>query len=99
MSKLLIVDDEIKIREVIRKYAESDSRIIIINSDVRSYGYQVNVGIKNARGRYIAILETDDWIASDMYETLYNVAVRTVVAATPSLYVIPKEDSIRILYC
>ena len=62
--------------EIIRKYAESDSRIIIINSDVRSYGYQVNVGIKNARGRYIAILETDDWIASDMYETLYNVAVK-----------------------
>lgn len=62
--------------EIIRKYAESDSRIIIINSDVRSYGYQVNVGIKNAGGRYIAILETDDWIASDMYETLYNVAVK-----------------------
>lgn len=62
--------------EIIKKYAELDNRIIIINSDVRSYGYQVNVGIKCAKGEYIAILETDDWVERNMYETLYNAAVQ-----------------------
>lgn len=60
--------------DIIKKYAQSDSRIVIINSDVRSYGYQVNIGIENAKGKYIAILETDDWIQCDMYSSLYDVA-------------------------
>lgn len=63
--------------EIIKKYAELDQRIAVINSKVRSYGYQVNLGIKCAKGDYIAILETDDWIESGMYEMLYNVAVES----------------------
>lgn len=61
--------------EIIKKYAELDQRIVVISSEVRSYGYQVNLGIKYAKGDYIAILETDDWIEPSMYEALYNVAV------------------------
>lgn len=62
--------------DIIKKYSELDDRIVVINSDVRSYGYQVNLGIKYANGEYIAILETDDWVDCNMYETLYNVAVK-----------------------
>lgn len=43
---------------------------------MRSYGYQVNLGINSAKGKYIAILETDDYIDSDMYRQLYEVAQR-----------------------
>lgn len=60
--------------EIIRKYANADERIKLIHSDVKSYGYQVNIGIQMARGEYIAILETDDFVAEDMYEKLYSKA-------------------------
>ena len=60
--------------EIIEKYASSDSRIRIIDSEKRSYGYQVNLGIDNARGKYIAVLETDDFVSSDMYGKLYETA-------------------------
>lgn len=60
--------------EIIKKYAELDSRIVIINSDVRSYGYQVNLGIRKATGEYIGVVETDDYILENMYEILFNKA-------------------------
>ncbi len=61
-------------REIIEKHADADDRIIVIDSTVRSYGYQVNTGIDRASGEYIAILETDDYVDKDMYGVLYDVA-------------------------
>lgn len=40
----------------------------------KSYGYQVNLGIQNAAGKYIAILETDDLILDRMYSNLIQIA-------------------------
>ena len=45
-----------------------------LESDKRSYGYQVNLGLAAAVGKYVAILETDDYVESDMYEELYLLA-------------------------
>ena len=61
-------------REVIEKYALTDKRIRLIDSNVKSYGYQVNLGINKAIGDYIGILETDDYVDCEMYERLYNAA-------------------------
>ena len=63
--------------EIIEKLAESDSRIKVIHSGKRSYGYQVNQGIKAAEGEYIGIVETDDYIEKDMYKKLYESAADT----------------------
>ena len=60
--------------EILRKYEKQDHRIKIINFDRKSYGAQVNYGISIAQGEYIAILETDDFIDLNMYETLYQEA-------------------------
>lgn len=60
--------------EVINKYAEVDDRIKVIHSDIKSYGYQMNIGIDSARGEYIGIVETDDCVPKNMYEQLYSVA-------------------------
>ncbi|MGN0316421.1 MAG: glycosyltransferase family 2 protein [Lachnospira sp.] len=60
--------------EIIQKYAQKDDRIQIISSEIRSYGYQVNIGMKKAKGKYIGIVETDDYIMPQMYEKLYKVA-------------------------
>lgn len=60
--------------EILQKYAAEDRRIRLIASDKRSYGYQVNLGIRQAQGEYVAILETDDYIAETMYQSLYDKA-------------------------
>lgn len=60
--------------EIIEKMAQEDSRIHVISSDRKSCGYQVNLGIRRAGGEYIGIVETDDYIEKDMYETLYDCA-------------------------
>ena len=58
--------------DIIEKYAKNDSRIKIIHSDKKSYGYQMNLAISEANGDYIGIVETDDFIDEKMYETLYD---------------------------
>lgn len=60
--------------EIIRKHMAEDDRIQLINSTKKSYGYQMNLGVKAATGEYIGIVETDDFIPADMYEELYHAA-------------------------
>jgi len=60
--------------EIIKEYTKKDSRIKLIVSKEKSYGYQMNLGIDSASGEYIGIVETDDFILPDMYESLYIVA-------------------------
>lgn len=62
--------------EILSHLAETDERIILCHSDVKSYGYQVNMGIKMAKGTYVAVLETDDYVDPEMYERLYHLAVQ-----------------------
>lgn len=58
--------------DILTEFAAKDSRINLIKIRKRSYGYQVNPGIAMAQGKYIGIVETDDVIEPDMYETLYE---------------------------
>ena len=58
--------------EILNKYAETDSRVKVIHSDIKSYGHQMNLGINEAKGEYIGIVETDDFIDKEMFETLYD---------------------------
>lgn len=60
--------------ETIRRHASEDSRIQMISSDKKSYGYQMNLGLSLATGEYIGVVETDDMIYRDMYEKLYTIA-------------------------
>jgi Glycosyltransferases involved in cell wall biogenesis len=58
---------------ILYQYQSRDSRIQIIEDANSSYGHKLNVGIQRARGEYIAIVESDDYIAEDMMEKLYDV--------------------------
>ncbi len=60
--------------EIVEEYAKKDGRIRIIHSEKKSYGYQLNVGIREATGNYVGVVETDDIIVSDMFETLHREA-------------------------
>lgn len=60
--------------EILDDYAHQDNRVKIIHSDKKSMGYQYNLGMDMSNGEYIGFLETDDYVALDMYETLYHIA-------------------------
>lgn len=60
--------------DIINKHVNDDNRIVFIQSDIKSYGYQINIGINYAHGKFIAILETDDYLSEDAYEILVNKA-------------------------
>ncbi len=60
--------------EIIKKYAENDSRFVIIDKKNGGYGKAMNVGLERATGEYIGIVEPDDFVPLYMYEDLYNIA-------------------------
>lgn len=60
--------------QIIQKYAKSDSRIIVVDKENTGYGDTMNLGIKKARGKYIGIVESDDFIDSEMFKELFELA-------------------------
>ena len=60
--------------EIEQEYAKKDSRITILDDTAHSTGYAKNLGFQRANGKYMAIVESDDYIALDMMEKLYNAA-------------------------
>jgi len=59
---------------ILDDYARKDSRIKVIHKPNAGYGHTMNVGLDAATGEYFAILESDDIIKPNMYETLYRMA-------------------------
>ena len=62
--------------DILAEYAKEDERIQVVCSDRKSYGYQMNKGIALATGEYIGIVETDDIVELDMFQLLYEEAVK-----------------------
>ena len=61
-------------RDIIQEYMDKDSRFSVIDKPNAGYGDSMNRGFKAARGEYIGILESDDWIEPNELEVLYNTA-------------------------
>lgn len=57
-------------------YAQKDSRIRVFHQKNRGLGAARNIGLENAKGMYIGFVDSDDWIAPDMYEILLNNIVK-----------------------
>lgn len=59
---------------ILDEYSKNNPNIIVINKKNSGYGDSMNRGIKEATGEYIGIVESDDFIDSDAFEKLYNLA-------------------------
>ena len=57
-------------------YAKKDTRIRVIHKENGGLGYARNSGISIAKGKYIAFVDSDDWIEMDMYRIMYEEAKR-----------------------
>jgi len=66
-----------KCGDIIREFAKNDKRIKpIFIKDNKGYAGAVNAGLEVATGKYIAIVETDDYVEPDMLSSLYDAAER-----------------------
>jgi len=55
-------------------YTKKDSRVKVIHKSNSGYGASMNMGLKQATGEYVGIVESDDWVDQNMFEVLYNLA-------------------------
>ncbi len=74
--EIIVVNDGSTDRslEIVQKAAKKDPRVIVIDKENGGYGAAMNAGFAKASGEYIGILETDDYVPAEMYETLYDTA-------------------------
>lgn len=71
---------------IVQSFAKSDSRIVIIDKKNSGYGDSMNQGLARATGEYIGILESDDWVEPETYESLYLLAKRYNTDVTRANY-------------
>ena len=93
--EVILVDDGSpdKCGEIIDEYAKSDKRVIALHQENSGYSKAVNRGIDLARGEYIGIIESDDWIDDDMYESLYKNAKKNKTDLTKGMFYIYKSTA------
>ena len=59
--------------QIIKEYQQKDKRIVLVDLKQNvGLGFARNEGIKIAKGKYITFVDSDDWIASNFIEILYN---------------------------
>lgn len=61
---------------ILKYYANKDGRLKLINKPNAGYGHTMNVGIEAAKGDFIGIVESDDYVKLNMFERLYEEAVK-----------------------
>ena len=62
---------------ILHEYAARDARIRVIDKQNTGYGNSLNLGISQACGEYIGIIEPDDFPDKRMFKKLLKVAERT----------------------
>lgn len=72
--------------EIAQEYAAKDERVKVLTKENRGYGHTMNLGFSHARGAYIGIVESDDCARPEMFETLYNLAVKNDADVVRSNY-------------
>lgn len=63
-------------KEIINEYKNKykNKIVVITNSKNMGIGYNRNLGIKKAKGKYVAFVDSDDWVELSMYEKMCNMA-------------------------
>lgn len=80
-------------KDILLKYKKQDERIIIIDKANGGYGSACNTGLRLARGKYISIIESDDFIDKNMFEDLYNIAIKYKTDIVKSAYYEYKDNT------
>lgn len=76
--ELILVDDGSPDNSgtICDEYAKKDPRVKVIHKENGGLSSARNAGIDIAKGKYLGFIDSDDYIADDMYELLYNNIIR-----------------------
>ena len=72
---------------ILREYEAKDSRVIVVDKPNTGYGSTMNLGLDKAQGKYVAIIESDDYIEPTMMEALYKAAEENNLDLARCLYI------------
>ena len=77
--EFLCIDDGSNDRsgEIADEYAKKDARFRVLHKANGGYGKTMNLGLREARGEYIGIVESDDFVNADTFEQLCETAAAT----------------------
>ncbi len=72
---------------ILREYAKKDSRLRVITKENQGLVAARKTGVKEASGKYIGYVDSDDWIEPEMYETLCEYAEASQADMVTSGYI------------
>lgn len=74
--EIILVDDGStdKSGEICDSFREIDSRVKVIHQKNGGVSAARNTGLNIAQGEYIGFVDADDWVSTNMYETLITIA-------------------------
>ncbi len=87
--EVILIDDgsDDACPQICDEYAARDPRVRVIHKPNSGYGASMNRGLSEARGHYIGIVESDDWVEPDMFEKLCALANRHKVQVVRSNFI------------
>lgn len=96
--EIICIDDGSKddTGKLLDAYAQKDNRIKVIHKENGGYGKAMNVGLANVTGEYVGIVEPDDYIELNMFESLYNKAKETDVDFVKSDFYMFEESMVQV---
>ena len=76
--EIILVDDGSKepCALLCDQLADTDTRIRVVHKANGGLGFARNTGLEAATGEYVGFVDSDDYIAPDMYEKLYGAATQ-----------------------
>ena len=72
--EFIIVDDgsSDSSKEIIKNFLKNDNRIKFYSKENQGQGVQRNFALKEAKGKYVLMLDSDDWLEENALEKLFN---------------------------
>ncbi|MGH4052350.1 MAG: glycosyltransferase family 2 protein [Clostridium sp.] len=79
--------------KILKEYKEKYPELIIINQENRGISETRNSGVKAAKGEYIAFVDSDDFVETNMFEKMYKAAKRESADVVVCDYILYKDKN------